>query len=164
MMKNKLFALLAAVLLLAGCNNEDDVLEIFTGKTWKLTYISAENSHEQYNFWNNDKESEQSFSALKQEGTFTVTFEGTNLNNVVGGTFNAKGINATIDGEWNANGESHEMSTAKTHVSISEKDKLAQAFVTGLQNAIRYGGDDSNLYIYYEDKDGTVKRMNFKAQ
>lgn len=112
-MKYKLFALLAAILLLAGCNNEDDVLEIFTGKTWKLTYIAAENSHEQYNFWSNDKESEQSFSALKQEGTFIVTFEGTNLNNAVGGTFNAKGINATIDGEWNANGGSHEMSTAK---------------------------------------------------
>ena len=24
-----------------GCNNEDDVIEIFTGKTWKMTFIAA---------------------------------------------------------------------------------------------------------------------------
>lgn len=163
-MRYKLLALLATILLLAGCNKEDDVLEIFTGKTWKLTYISTENSHEQYDFWSNSQESEQSFSALKQPGNFTVTFEGTNLNQTIGGTFNAKAINANIDGQWNANGESHEMHTSNTKVSYSEKDKLAQAFVTGLQNATRYDGDNNNLFIYYEDKDGTVKRMNLKAQ
>lgn len=164
MMKEKLFALLAVILLLAGCNNEDDVLEIFTGKAWKLTYISTEKSHEQYNFWSNDQESEESFKALKESGTFTVSFEGTDLNGAIGGTFNAKAITATVNGQWNANGENHEMQTSNTKVSSSEKDKLAQAFITGLQNATRYEGDNSNLYIYYEDKDGSIKRMNFKAQ
>ena len=65
-MKYRLFTLLTAILLLTSCNTEDDVMEIFIGKTWKLTYISTENSHTQYNFWNNDQESEQSFNALKQ--------------------------------------------------------------------------------------------------
>lgn len=163
-MKEKLFALLAVILLLAGCNNEDDVLEIFTGKTWKLTYISSENSYTQYNFWSSDQESEQSFSALAQSGTFTVTFEGADLNGTIGGSFNAKAITATINGQWSANGESHKMQTTDTTVSYSEKDKLALAFITGLQNATRYEGDSSNLYIYYEDQDGSTKRLNFKAQ
>ena len=76
----------------------------------------------------------------------------------------SKDITATVNGQWNANGENHEMQTSNTKVSSSEKDKLAQAFITGLQNATRYEGDNSNLYIYYEDKDGSIKRMNFKAQ
>lgn len=163
-MKYRLFTLLTAILLLTSCNTEDDVMEIFIGKTWKLTYISTENSHTQYNFWNNDQESEQSFNALKQSDTFTVTFEGTDLNGITGGTFNAKGIKATINGQWNANGESHEMQTSSIQISSTETDKLAQAFITGFQNVIRYDGDSSNLYIYYEDKDKSIKRMNFKAQ
>lgn len=163
-MKYRLFTLLTAILLLTSCNTEDDVMEIFIGKTWKLTYISTENSHTQYNFWNNDQESEQSFNALKQSDTFIVTFEGTDLNGITGGTFKANGINASIHGQWNANGESHEMRTSETQISRTETDKLAQAFITGFQNVIRYDGDSSNLYIYYEDKDKSIKRMNFKAQ
>lgn len=163
-MKYRLFTLLTAILLLTNCNTEDDVMEIFIGKTWKLTYISTENSHTQYNFWNNDQESEQSFNALKQSDTFIVTFEGTDLNGITGGTFKANGINASIHGQWNANGESHEMRTSETQISRTETDKLAQAFITGFQNVIRYDGDSSNLYIYYEDKDKSIKRMNFKAQ
>ena len=86
------------------------------------------------------------------------------LNGITGGTFNAKGIKATINGQWNANGESHEMQTSSIQISSTETDKLAQAFITGFQNVIRYDGDSSNLYIYYEDKDKSIKRMNFKAQ
>ena len=163
-MKYRLFTLLTAILLLTSCNTEDDVMEIFIGKTWKLTYISTENSHTQYNFWNNDQESEQSFNALKQSDTFTVTFEGTDLNGITGGAFKANGINASIYGQWNANGESHEMQTSSIQISSTETDKLAQAFITGFQNVIRYDGDSSNLYIYYEDNDKSIKRMNFKAQ
>lgn len=163
-MKYRLFTLLTVILLLNSCNTEDDVLEIFIGKTWKLTYISTENSHAQYNFWNNDQESELSFNALRQSDTFIVVFEGTDLNGMTSGTFNAKGIRATISGQWNANGESHEMQTGNTQINNSETDKLAQAFITGFQNVIRYDGDAGNLYIYYEDNNKSIKRMNFKAQ
>jgi len=32
----------------------DDVAGIFTGKTWKLTYITVKDSHQMFNFWGND--------------------------------------------------------------------------------------------------------------
>ena len=42
-LKHYIYMLLVTALpVLCGCNNEDDVVEIFTGKTWKLSKISAE--------------------------------------------------------------------------------------------------------------------------
>ena len=79
---------LLVLLLFAGCNMEDDVLEIFSGKTWKLTYISTENSNKQFDFWGSG-DSSQSMTALKQTNTFTVSFEGSEINATTGGTFNA---------------------------------------------------------------------------
>jgi hypothetical protein len=39
-MKNRcLFILLCILPMLCGCNESDDVVRIFTGKTWKLTDV-----------------------------------------------------------------------------------------------------------------------------
>lgn len=154
---------LLTITLLTGCNTEDDVLEIFLGKTWKLTYISTENSNKQFDFWGSG-DSSSSMDALRQSHTFTVNFEGSEINAVTGGTFNATAISASINGQWNANGESKEMATSNVQVSYAEQDPLAIAFVRGLQNAVRYGGDSQNLYIYYKDNDNSIKRINLKAQ
>ncbi len=149
--------------LLAGCSTEDDVLEIFLGKTWKLTYISTENGHKQFDFWGSS-DSSQSMEALGQPNNFIVTFEGSEINATTGGTFNARAITATVNGQWNANGNNQEMTTSNVQVSYAERDPLAIAFVRGLQNAVRYGGDSQNLYIYYKDNDNSIKRINLKAQ
>ena len=47
--------------------------------------------------------------------------------------------------------------------SGNDSDILAQAFLTGLQNAVRYSGDSQYLYIYYEDGQ-TTKCMAFHIQ
>ena len=154
---------LLTLVVLAGCNTEDDVLEIFSGKTWKLTYISTENGHKQFDLWGSG-DSSQSMEALKQTNTFTVSFEGSEINGNTGGSFNATVISATVNGQWNANGASKEMTTSDVRVSYAEKDPLAIAFVRGLQNAVRYGGDSNNLYIYYKDNDNSIKRLNLRAQ
>lgn len=152
------------LITLMGCNTEDDVLEIFLGKTWKLTYIATEDSHAPFDFWGDGKSGEHYAEALEGENAFILNFEGTDFNGTTGGTFNARALTATINGNWNANGDSKDMTTNNVEVSHSESNALAQAFIRGLQNAIRYGGDSSNLYIYYEDNDNTIKRMNFIAR
>ncbi len=154
---------LLTIALLAGCNTEDDVLEIFLGKTWKLTYISTENGHKQFDFWGSG-DSSQSMQALEQPQTFCINFEGSEINATTGGTFNATAISASINGQWNANGENKEMTTNNVQVSYAEQDPLAVAFVRGLQDAIRYGGDSKNLYIYYKDNDNSIKRLNLIAK
>ena len=125
---------LLTLVMFTGCNMEDDVLEIFLGKTWKLTYISAEDSNKQFDFWGSG-DSSQSMEALKQANTFTVTFEGSEINAIIGGTFNATAITASVNGQWNADGSSKEMTTSNIRVSYAESDPLAIAFVRGLQNA-----------------------------
>ncbi len=165
-MKKKLTYLLLLLLLplLGGCDNEDNVLEIFTGKTWKLTYIALEGQHQMFDFWNNDTNAAQrSMQLLEQNATFTVEFNGGETAEYVGGDFEALAVNRSATGTWAANGATRELSLHDIRTSGSDTDVLARAFLTGLTNAIRYSGDSQNLYIYYEDGQ-TTKYMAFHVK
>ena len=147
-----------------SCNNNDDVESIFTDKRWNLSFIASEGSYKQYNFWGGEMNGSNikfanSMNALKNTGNFFVEFTGTINNRTISGTFSGKGISGVINGKWTAHSETREMSTSGTSVSNSESDVLAAAFIQGLNNAIRYEGDENNLFIYYKDKDGSVKFM-----
>lgn len=162
-MNTKLAFLLMLILLplLGGCDEEDDVMEIFTGKTWKLTYIALEGQHQMFNFWNNDTNAaKRSMQLLEQESSFTVEFNGSELTEYVGGDFEALAVNCSLRGNWAANGASRELRLIDIRTSGNDTDVLARAFRTGLTNAIRYSGDSQNLYIYYEDGQ-TTKYMAF---
>ena len=57
--------------LLAGCTNDDDVIAIFTGKSWKLTYIAAEGTNKQYDFWGGNEtafQSDHQYAEAEQAG------------------------------------------------------------------------------------------------
>ena len=165
-MKKKLTYLLLLLLLplLGGCDTEDNVLEIFTGKTWKLTYIALEGQHQMFDFWNEDTDAaRRSLQLLEQGSTFIIEFNGSETADYVGGDFEAQAVNRSITGNWAANGASRELSLNNLHTSGNDSDILAQAFLTGLQNAVRYSGDSQYLYIYYEDGQ-TTKCMAFHIQ
>ncbi len=165
-MKKKLTYLLLLLLLplLGGCDTEDNVLEIFTGKTWKLTYIALEGQHQMFDFWNEDTDAaRRSLQLLEQGSTFIIEFNGSETADYVGGDFEAQAVNRSITGNWAANGASRELSLNNLRTSGNDSDILAQAFLTGLQNAVRYSGDSQYLYIYYEDGQ-TTKCMAFHIQ
>ncbi len=52
MMRNisKILGLLLLLPLFTGCNDSDDVAAIFTGKTWKLNYITVDGGHDMFPF------------------------------------------------------------------------------------------------------------------
>ena len=78
--------LLLFPLFFASCNTEDDVIEIFTGKTWKLTFIATEGSYEQVDFWSgNEAARKKSMEELAKSGTFILNFNGDEINGVVEG-------------------------------------------------------------------------------
>ena len=55
-MKKNIYKIVGLLLLLplfSGCNDSDDVAAIFTGKTWKLNYITVDGGHEMFGFWEN---------------------------------------------------------------------------------------------------------------
>lgn len=147
---------------LGGCSDDDDVLEIFTGKTWKLSYISAEGNHKWIDLWgSNDDAYQNSMKLLEAEGTFTLGFAGSEtLESGAGGTLTGQGVNVKINGTWQADGESRKL-TLTLQTSGSDSDVLGKAYLSGLKNAFRYEGDSKNLFIYY--KEGQVTRfMGFK--
>lgn len=97
-MKRSIFQIVGLLLLLplfSGCNDSDDVAAIFTGKTWKLNYITVDGGHEMFGFWENEEQEKASIKELNKNGTYNIVFDGTVDGDVING--NIKGtVIATI--------------------------------------------------------------------
>ena len=152
--------------LLNGCNDEDDLTKMLTGKTWKLTRLTIKGSSEPFdsNIWNNDTDRKNSLKALGVESNFTLVFTGVEVNKeTLGSYFDSKGINSFMKGDWNGDGKSNRLTFSNIKVTGSEDDPLAREFNNGLQRVIKYEGDTRNITLYY--KDGQVTRiMGFVAK
>ena len=126
-MKKSIFQIIGLLLLLplfSGCNDSDDVAAIFTGKTWKLNYITVDGGHEM--------------------------FEGTTEDDLIKGNIRGSVITSyTLAGTWSANGKDNKF---KANITEGKDggDKLAKNFLEGLKNATSYEGDSKNLYLLYK--------------
>jgi len=150
--------LLAAILvlpMLCGCEQEDDVIDIFTGKMWKLTYIYMEGNYATpLDQWDGDEEAmKASMELAKKAGNFTLEFNGGRLNTGgLGGTFTGRAVNATIQGHWQADGKSRALQFSDVRYEGKETDLYAKAFLSGLSaNMTHYSGDSKNLYLHYKE-------------
>ena len=91
-MKKNIYKIVGLLLLLplfSGCNDSDDVAAIFTGKTWKLNYITVDGGHEMFPFWENEEQEKASIKELNKNGTYNIVFDGTVDGDVMNG--NIKG-------------------------------------------------------------------------
>lgn len=163
---NKLFTLLAVVLTLTACNNKDDVMEIFTGKTWKLTRLTTEGSSNRFlsGLWDNENSYNNSIEKLNSSDNYILNFYGDNQSaELIEPKFNANGINAKItNGTWKADGISKEL-VLSGKVTGAETDPLAKEFMKALLLIYKYEGDNRTLTLYY--KDGKINKiMGFIAQ
>ena len=146
-MKRSIFQIVGLLLLLplfSGCNDSDDLQGIFTGKTWKLTYINLKDK----GGWMNGF-SEKSIKILNEnQESYTITFTGTEEDNrISNGAVKGRIITADLTGTWSANGKNNEFHASVTNVI--ENDDLAKEFIKGLNNASSYIGDDNGLFLYY---------------
>ena len=152
--------------LLSSCDNEDDVIGIFTGKTWKLSRLTNKDSNRQFysGLWQDEKAERKSREALKTEGNFTLNFEGTELDGELMGTsVNGQGINSSVNGTWSADGKSQSLNFNLKISGSAESDALAKAFIAGLQNVYKYEGDANSLTLYFKDGP-TTRIMGFTPQ
>ena len=93
-----------------------------------------------------------------QKSTFTLNFEGTELDGeLMGTTVNGQGINSSVNGTWKADGASGSLSISVKVTGAAESDALAKAFISGLQNVYKYEGDANSLTLYF--KDGPTTRV-----
>ena len=146
----KVLGLLLLLPMFSGCNDTDDVAGIFTGKTWKLTYITVKDSHQMYNFRGNDnKAREQSMKLLDETGRYVITFNGMEESNIITGTLSGTVITSTFTGSWSANGKDNQFN-ASIQGGNESSDILAKNFIEGLNNATSNGGDERDRYLYYK--------------
>ena len=129
-----LFLLVAAPFLFCGCNQEDDVNEIFDSGVWYFVnyYTSVD--------WNsnNDRHAKEVYteeSDINDIAKFTITFksDGTFSGTLIGG-----GI---FSGHWEAEAEDRTFAVigdVRTNIGLSGKN---QEFITKLKEAQFYRGD-----------------------
>ena len=71
-----LFCLTLVIPFLSGCNDTDDVQKIFTGKTWKMTYITKKNEHSWYKFTDVSEAIYKSYDPINGTKAFKIAFTG----------------------------------------------------------------------------------------
>lgn len=161
----KLVGLLLLLPLFAGCNDTDDVAAIFTGKTWKLNYITVDGGHEMFAFWENEQEKMKILEELNKPGTYRLVFDGIAEDDVINGNMNGSvTTTSSLEGRWNANGKNNNFHASFTTTGNYGNDKLAKNFLEGLKTATSYEGDNNNLYLLYKPASGNQTfRMVFRV-
>lgn len=161
----ELILLICLPLTIISCNDEDDVIDIFTGKTWKMSRLT-ENSKNPPQFydgiWNSEKDRLKSLEYLNRDGNFTVIFEGSEINGEVDGTsVIVHGINSTLKGTWKANGKDNSIKLYLKKSEGSESDPLAKAFMAAMQQVFQYEGDINQLTLYYQQDKNITRKIGF---
>ena len=143
----------------------DDVAAIFTGKTWKLNYITVDGGHEMFGFWENEEQEKASIKELNKNGTYNIVFDGTVDGDVINGNIKGTVIaTSTFEGKWNANAKNNSFKATVTTAGSYGDDKLAKNFIEGLNAATSYEGDSNNLYLLYKPASGKQTfRMVFRV-
>ena len=159
-MKKNIYKIVGLLLLLplfSGCNDSDDVAAIFTGKTWKLNYITVDGGHEE--------QEKASIKELNKNGTYNIVFDGTVDGDVMNGNIKGTVIaTSTFEGKWSANAKNNSFKATVTTAGNYGNDKLAKNFIEGLNAATSYEGDSNNLYLLYKPApDKQTFRMVFRV-
>ncbi len=138
-----IFTLIILSIALCGCNQEDDVFEIFSSGTWRVNNYYTDCN------WNNlaYKPGNPVFTTendLKVVNSFTVVFEedGSMKGEIEGGTFTAR---------WSANAKDRSFSITNITATISLSGKNAE-FITRLKNVRYYQGDSKTMQLAPQDK------------
>jgi hypothetical protein len=159
-MKLKHIILISLLLpALGACNQTDDVIKIFTGKTWKLTNVNDGGGDCTREYFSNEAQWEESMKLLSDKGNFVITFTGAEVNGEVIGTYLGRAARTAISGKWKANGENNAFSISEQAEPSNSEDVLGRVFIRALINAYKYEGDTAgNLTIYFKES-GTEKYL-----
>ena len=133
--------------LLWGCNNEDNVDEIFVSGTWNVGNF--------YNGGDWDKLNDGARPAytkeddLKALNYLSVTF-------MEDGTLQGRMNNGTFTAHWKANGEDRTISITQLRTTATPSGKSKQ-LVEALENAAYYKGDSKVLKLAPQNKKSYVQ-------
>ncbi|MDR0746014.1 MAG: DUF4847 domain-containing protein [Mediterranea sp.] len=157
-MKSKyIISLLLVLPVLGACNQTDDVIKIFTGKTWKLNFVNDSKGDCTKGYFLAEAQWERSMKLLSEKGNFVITFTGAEIDGEVIGAYGGRAAGTPISGKWKANGENNAFRISGQAAPGNNEDVLGRVFINALINAYKYEGDTAgNLRIYF--KEGNVDK------
>ncbi len=144
-MKNLRYILAVAMLplILCGCNQEDDIMEIFVSGKWQLVnYYSGGN----WDDWNKPGRPKYTTQGdLQQLLDLSITFKDD-------GTFEGTLSGGTFSGKWSANPDDRSFSISdNVQTSIQTSGKNAE-FINTLKLVKYYKGDSNLLQLAPQER------------
>ena len=142
-----LLYLILALPLFWGCNNEDNVEEIFASGTWNVGNFYNGGDWNKLNDGARPKYTQP--EDLKALNFLTVTFmeDGTILGRISNGSFTAN---------WKANGDDRTISITQLKTTATPSGK-SKELIEALKNAAYYKGDSNYLKLAPQDKKSYVQ-------
>lgn len=138
-LKNILY-IIGILPFLWGCNNEDDIDEIFVSGTWNVVNYFTKADWDKRNgepVYKQDNKDD--WESLKVISTFTLTFSDD-------GTFEGTMQNAQFEGTWSAEGKKRTV-----HFNIkgspNTSSRFNKQFIDALKEAVYYQGDSNVLML-----------------
>ena len=137
-----ILSILCILPILWGCNNEDDINEIFVSGTWNVGNFYTGGNWDKTNKGGIPRYTKE--EDLKILNQMTIVF----MDN---GTIQGRTTNGTFSAEWEANGKDRtiRISNIKTTATPNGKGK---EFIEALKEATYYKGDSNYLKLASEDK------------
>ncbi len=139
---NKLTAYLSGIIftivslyIITGCDDGDDINELFIGKAWKITGATFNGKS-----INGDEVKE----LYLVPDTYKLSFSSGTFNGILEASSSFKGI-------WSADGKSRNLTLTIQHQSGVETIRLSQQIFDIISHATKYGGDSNVMYIYKDN-------------
>ena len=141
-----LLYLILALPLFWGCNNEDDVNEIFVSGTWNVGNFYNGGD---WNKLNDGARPKYQPDDLKALNFLTVTF-------MEDGTISGRISNGSFTANWKANGDDRTISITQLKTTATPSGK-SKELIEALKNAAYYKGDSKVLKLAPQDKKSYVQ-------
>lgn len=131
-MKKILFPLFLCVigLLAGGCNEEDDI-DIFVGRTWKVSNLFGASNRPVLN--------EQQAATIAKDGAFYIVFENRT-------DFKGRTLDKDFSGTWSVDLKARSISFRFKNTG-NPTDALSKMVISSIQNAASYEGDYNHLKL-----------------
>jgi len=128
--------LLSLTLLPTACQNEDDIADIFIGRTWYI--VGATINGQQYD-GNEIKE------LYAQADSYHLTFAVNSFSGILV-------AGSSLNGQWTADGKHHTLTLQVKNANNVEASTVSRNIYNVLRNVTSYSGDVNNLIIQQDSQ------------
>ena len=136
-------------LLLTGCNQKDDVYEIFaSGQTWHWSNSYSTSDWKDDNNFNSTLTRDEVAKINDSQDSYNIIFK-------EDGTVEGNGSNFSFTGTWSANGKDHSFSIQLK--PSGNRSGLDKTFYDEISNAKFYRGSSSTIKLFNLDKNHYIQ-------